>query len=308
MIDINNLKFLITGGSGFIGKSLVIKLLEIGSKVIIYDKQTPKLSHDIKDLEYISGSVYNDKDLSKLKNIDFNVIFHLASNANIPHSVANPKDDFLINALGTMKMLELARKKDIKKFIYPSTVSVFDVNKIPLSENDKVKVSSPYGASKLTGESYCYAYNRTYGLNTNVIRLFNVYGPGMNKYLIYDIVCKLRENTDKIVIYGDGTQIRDYLYIDDLINAFLLILEKGIPGEDYNVSRGIPTKIIDLVNLIADIMNIKNLKIELTNKSWDGDIKKWYADISKIKKLGFEPKTSLNEGLKKTIKEILRNG
>lgn len=312
MTNFNNKLILVTGGSGFIGTKLIERLIKLKCKIVVFDRNRPssKISNNnLSKLKFIKGSIYNDKDVSKLEKLDFDFIFHLASNASVPNSVENPEKDCFINALGTLKILELAKKKKVHKFIYTSTVSIFDKNNtLPLSENANIKASSPYGASKLAGESYCYAFNRTYGVNTNVIRLFNVYGPGMRKYFIYDIVCKLRENADRIVIYGDGRQVRDYLYIDDLINAFLLILKKGIPGEDYNVSSGIPTNIIDLVYTIANIMDIKNLKIKLTNKSWDGDIKKWYADISKVKNLGFETKTSLDEGLKKTIKEILKNG
>ena len=163
-------------------------------------------------------------------------------------------------------MLEFAKNNNIRKFIYTSTVSIFDKNNdLPISENARIKVSSPFGASKLTGESYCYAFYRTYGLDTNVIRLFNVFGPGMrvsnHKNFIYDMIQKLLNNPKRIEVLGDGSQIRDYLYIDDVIDGLLIIAKKGVPGEDYNLGSGIPVKILDLLKKITILKKPMHLQI-----------------------------------------------
>lgn len=304
-------KILVTGGAGFLGSHLVNRLVKLNNTVIVFDDVLPSSRGGINltGAEFIQGSIFRNGDIERLVKMNFDILFHIAASASVPKSVQDPEADFFSNALGTLKMLKLAKEKNVKKFIFPSSVSIFDnQNKMPLTENAKIKVSSPYGASKLAGESYCYAFHRCYRLNTNVIRLFNVYGPGMNKYVIYDIVSKLRNNPKKIEIMGDGNQVRDYLYIEDTIDAFLLIAEKGLPGEDYNVSSGKPTKIINLVFKIAETMGIDDLKIKPTNRSWPGDIKEWCAGISKIKRLGFKVKMSLDEGLKKTVNWILENG
>jgi UDP-glucose 4-epimerase len=304
-MNISSATVLITGSSGFIGNHLVEILLSIGSTIIGFDMYEPENQISHPNYSFLKGNVIDSKDLDNISYFEIDVIIHLAANANVPYSVSNPIEDFNENALGTLNLLELARKKRIKKFIYPSSVSVFDSsNPLPLKETSVIRASSPYGVSKFTGENYCYVYSRIYGLNTNVIRLFNVYGQGMKKLFVYDIVNKLLKNSHKLELLGDGQQIRDYLHIDDLIEGFLVVLERGVSGEDYNLSSGIPIKIIELTKKIANIMNLSNLKIEYTNKSYSGDISEWYADIEKIKKLGFAPKISIDVGLKETIESL----
>lgn len=303
-------KILVTGGNGFIGEHLVHKLVSLGNEVTVFDLnyQTRMTGENSEKVRFIQGNISETSHVEKLNSYAFDVIYHLASGANVPNSVNDPELDFFSNAYGTLKMLEFARKKEIRKFIYISTVSIYDVNNdMPIDENARVKVSSPFGASKLAGESYCHAFNRTFGTNVNIIRLFNAYGPGMKKYFIHDIICKFLENPELIEILGDGKQIRDYLYIDDVVDAFITVAENGQPGEDYNLGSGIPVRIIDVVVKIADIMDISDYTVNLTNQSWRGDIKEWYADINKIKKLGFVVRTGFEEGLKKTVDFELKN-
>ncbi|MBL7087117.1 MAG: NAD-dependent epimerase/dehydratase family protein [Candidatus Cloacimonetes bacterium] len=308
MNHLENSSILVTGGTGFIGQHLVNRLLRMNCEVTILDINIPKnkFNNNSGKIRFIREDICNKIDVQKFGDLNLDIIFHLASSANVPKSVEDPEYDFFSTAFGSFNMLQLARRKKIKKFIYISTVSVFDRNNdMPIHEKSFIKVSSPFGASKLTGESYCYAFNRTYGLNINVVRLFNAYGPGMRKYFIYDMICKFIDNPANVEMLGDGNQIRDYLYIDDVIDGFLLIAEKGKPGEDYNLGSGKPVKIMDVALKIADIMNIVDFKINLTKESWPGDIKQWYAYISKVKRLGFSVKTGLTNGLKKTINEIL---
>jgi UDP-glucose 4-epimerase len=310
MNHIKNSSILVTGGLGFIGRHLVERLIHLNYEVTVFDMYYPEkmTNENSGGIMFIQGDISNDSDIKKLKPYAYDIIFHLASGASVPNSVIDPESDFFSTAYGTLKILELAREKKVNKFIYISTVSIYDTNNImPMGENARVKVSSPFGASKLAGESYCYAYNRTYGLETNIIRLFNAYGPGMSKYFIHDIICKFIKNTDNVEVLGNGKQIRDYLYVDDVIDAFIIVMEKGLAGEDYNLGSGIPVCIIDVVKKIADLMKIENYKVNLTNQSWSGDIKEWYADINKIKKLGFNVKTEFDEGLKNTIDYLLKN-
>lgn len=303
-------KILVTGGNGFIGEHLVHKLVSLGNEVTVFDLnyQTRMTGGNSEKVRFIQGNISETSHVYKLNSYAFDVIYHLASGANVPNSVNDPELDFFSNAYGTLKMLEFAREKKIRKFIYISTVSIYDVNNdMPIDENARVKVSSPFGASKLAGESYCHAFNRTFGTNVNIIRLFNAYGPGMKKYFIHDIICKFLGNPELIEILGDGKQIRDYLYIDDVVDAFITVAENGQPGEDYNLGSGIPVRIIDVVGKIADIMGISDYTVNLTNQSWRGDIKEWYADINKIKKLGFVVRMGFEEGLKNTVDFELKN-
>lgn len=304
------MKILVTGGTGFIGSHLIKRLINLKHDVFCIDINYPVGNNRYLSDEYtlIKGDICDRLFLSEINDERFDIIFHFASNANVPLSVKEPYFDFTVNAIGTINMLEYARQTGVKKFIFASSVSIFDTcNKLPLDENSKIKVTSPYGASKLTGESYCYAYYRSYGLNTNVVRFFNVYGEGVRKLFIYDMVKKVFNAETEVVIMGDGNQVRDYLFIDDLIDGIILVSEKGIDGEDYNIASGKKIAIIDIIKKITIYMNKPYLQIKPTNTSYPGDIKEWYADISKMQKLGFNPKFDFDEALKRTIKDIVAN-
>jgi nucleoside-diphosphate-sugar epimerase len=174
-----------------------------------------------------------------------------------------------------------------------------------LSEKSYVKPSSPYAAAKAAGEAYCSAYHRCYDLDVRIARMFNVYGIGMTRFAIHDIICKINKNPKEISILGDGLQVRDYLYISDAVEGLLNIASKGKAGEDYNLSSGKPIKIFDLTKRISEIMGFPDIKIVPTGKSFPGDVPRWYADITKIKKIGFKQKMPFDDGLKATVKWIL---
>lgn len=296
---------LVTGGAGFIGAHLSKFLSHQGFKVIILDKiETHKanLQYLGVEAELLFRDVSDPHGLDILENRCIDIIFHLASQANVPQSVRNPRADFNTNALGTFNVLEFARKNKISKVVFPSTVSIYapDV-KMPIKENYPTRASSPYGASKVAAENYCFAYSKSYNLNVTVMRLFNVFGPLMSKYVIHDLVRKLQKNPKHLSILGDGKQKREYLYIDDVIRAFLIVAELGLPGEVYNVGTGNPIRIRELADKIIKTMGLENVEIEYTMESWPGDIKEWYADTSKIQELGFSPNVSWDEGLRNTI-------
>ncbi len=286
----------VTGSSGFIGKALVEKLINLGADVIAIDR------NEVLGSKY-SSYKFNLQEkgvLDKFLTKD-TVLFHLAANANVQGSVLEPRLNFEDNIYSLIEVLESARKFGCR-IIFPSTASIYDPSNIlPLKETAYVKPTSPYAASKVAGEAYCYSYFRSYGLDIRIARMFSVYGYGMSRFAIHDIIKKIQNNKNEIEILGDGTQIRDYLYIDDVITGLLLIAQKGSPGEDYNLASGIPIKLLDLTLLIAELMGNPSIKIKLTGKSFEGDVLKWYADNSKIKNIGFHQKISINQGLLKTI-------
>ena len=238
---------------------------------------------------------------------DKTVIYHLAAKASVPESVANPIDDFNNTCYGIFQVLETARKKNCK-VIFPSTASIFDTtNDLPVTEKSFVKPSSPYGAAKVAGEAYCYVYNRCYGIDVRVARMFSVYGKGMNRFFIHDVIKKIQSDKTNLSILGDGKQIRDYLYIDDVVEGLQDIANYGTPGEDYNLASGEQTNLLDLANKIAVFMDVPDINISCSNKSFPGDVPMWYGDISKIKNIGFNQKISLDQGLKKTIDWLKSN-
>jgi len=293
---------IVTGASGFIGRSLVLNLVAKGVEVIAVDRNP--------FMENICQSVVLD--IAEPNALDQlirhnTVIFHMAAKASVPRSVSSPADDFYDTCYGFFQVLESARRKNCK-VIFPSTASIFDINcELPLIEESYVKPSSPYGAAKVSGESYCFVYHKCYKTDVRIARMFSVYGVGMIRFAIHDIVRKIQKNSKELVLLGDGEQIRDYLYIDDIVNGLELIACNGAPGEDYNLASGQSVRIIDLARTIASLMGVPDITISLTGESFPGDVPKWYGDISKIQSIGFKQTVSLTEGLKKTIKWLESN-
>jgi UDP-glucose 4-epimerase len=290
-------KAIVTGAAGFIGKALVRKLIEMNSDVIAMDKmpmpdsiRCKSMQLDVSEPEVLEGLLDHET-----------TIFHMASTASVPGSVANPRDDFKNTLYGLFEVIDTARKYK-SRVIFPSTASIFDSqNSQPVSERSYVKPTSPYGSAKVAGEAYCAAFHRCYGLDVRIARMFSVYGIGMTKFAIHDMIKKVMNNHDELLILGDGNQIRDYLYIDDAVQGLIDIAVSGEPGEDYNLASGTPVRIMDLAKKIAALMGYPDMKIKPTGESFPGDIPKWYADISKISKINFTPKVSLDEGLQRTI-------
>jgi UDP-glucose 4-epimerase len=288
---------IVTGAAGFIGSAIVERLCNQGVEVIAVDKNP--VSRE--DCKCIVLDISKPNTLDKYLSQD-TVIFHMASKASVPGSVEDPVRDFNNTFYGLFQVLESAKKYDCR-VIFPSTASIFDVNNsLPVTEKSYVKPSSPYGAAKISGESYCFAYYRCYGLDVRIARMFSVYGIGMNRFAIHDIVRKIQNNNKEITILGDGKQIRDYLYIDDVVDGLIKIATNGKPGEDYNLASGQGVMLLDLAKNIASIMGFQNIKISLTGESFPGDIPKWYGDITKINNIGFNQKIFLKNGLIKTIK------
>jgi UDP-glucose 4-epimerase len=290
-------KAVVTGSSGFIGKALVKRLVNMGLETLAIDV-VPSAQEDlcrtlIMDVT-VEGALEGFVD-------DKTTVFHMSANADVRRSVSDPRNDFKNTLCGLIEVLETARKKGCA-ILYPSTASIFDVeNRLPLSEKSLVKPSSPYAAAKAAGEAYCYAYHNCYGTNVRIARMFSVYGIGMNRFAIYDIVKRMQENKREIMIFGDGSQIRDYLYIEDVVDGVLAIVTHGKAGEDYNLASGAPTKLIDLSRKIAAYMGCPDIRVNPDGKSFTGDVLKWYGDISKIKAIGFLPRIPLDDGLKRTV-------
>lgn len=284
----------VTGAAGFIGRALVAELRGRGWDVCALDLRGSA-----------DGSV-RAADVAQAGALDGHarkgdIIFHLASPADVSGSVADPLGDFRVTLGGTLHVLETARRSG-SIVIFPSTASIFDPTNIqPVSENARVRPTSPYSAAKAAAEAYCSAYYRSYGVDARIVRLFSVYGPGMRRFAIHDIVRKIQANPEEISLLGDGAQIRDYLYIDDVIRGLIHIAVEGAPGEDYNVGSGKPVTIMDLAHRIAGLMGRPHLRITTTGQSFPGDVAKWYGDVSKAKRVGFEASVPLDAGLRRTI-------
>ena len=303
---------LVTGGAGFIGSHLSSYLATHEWDVIVIDNladgRQANLDFFNAEVELFIEDVAEPNAFAALAGKSIDVIFHLAAQTNVLKSSQDPRLDFMSNVLGTINLLEFARKEKVSKIVFPSSVAMYapDVD-MPIREDSHTHASSPYGASKAAAENYCFAYANTYNLDITVLRLFNVYGPLMNKYVIHDLVRKLQKDPKHLVIMGDGNQVRDYLYIDDAVKAFVLAAAHGKSGQVYNVGSGNPIRIRDLAAEIIKAMGMGPVDVEYTMETWPGDIKAWYADVTKLTDLGFAPKAPWKEGLKRTVQFLVNH-
>lgn len=233
-------------------------------------------------------------------------IYHLAASADVAASVRDPRHDLTHTFAALFEVLEAARQRKCR-VIFPSTASVFDVGEpLPLVERAFPRPTSPYGAAKLSGEAYCYAYHRSYDVDVRVARLFSVYGIGMRRFAIHDLIRKIQRNPAELEVLGDGKQVRDYLYIDDAVRGLVTVASRGSAGEDYNLASGAPVRLIDLATTIANLMGATGIRIVPTGKTFPGDTPRWFADTTKTRALGFAPCIPLEEGLRRTIAWMLQ--
>jgi len=310
-MNIKNKAILVTGGCGFIGSHLCERLCKIGiEKLIIVDDLTTGKLNYVKDLlsnenvKFVQIDVMDPK-LSKLtENID--IVFHLAAR-NISFSVEDPFADLDVNIKGTLNILNCASNSGVEKFIYASSASVYGQPKhFPESEDASPAPLSLYGVSKLSGEYYTLTFHRLDKLNSTVLRYFNIYGPrqywsyygGLVSKFIYNL---LKNKAPRI--YGDGTQTRDFTYIDDCIDGTIMAtISKKSDGKIFNIASGKEITIKELAMILIEISK-KNIKPIYTKEREIIDkVKRRVADIEKAKKLlGYKPKTPIKTGLNLTF-------
>ena len=251
-----------------------------------------------KNLKIIKIDISNSKNLDKyFKGTDY--IFHLAALAQIIPSIKYPKKYFKNNVIGTIKVLEAAKKVKIKKFIYAASSSCYGVPKnIPTSENDEIDLRNPYAVTKFVGEEIVMKYASMFKMPNISFRFFNVYGPRLNisgqySAVIGNFLSQTKKNK-KLTIVGDGKQTRDFIHVDDLANAFIKVIKSKKVNKIYNLGSGKKTSI----NLIAKIFGGKKKFIPIR----PGEPKNSLANISKIKKeIKWKPKISIEEGIKKLL-------
>ncbi len=298
MIEGKNI--LVTGGAGFIGSHLVDRLIN-ECTVTVYDNlSTGKEENLPENALFVKGNL-GDSDLVKktIDDADIDVIFHIGANASVPHSVDNPRYDFEANALGTFNIMESCLDLNVEKVVYASTAAVYgEPVYTPIDEDHPLHPVSPYGASKLAGERYGFAFKETYGIDFAAIRIFNTYGPRQPRYVMYDFIHKLKKNPLLLEVLGTGEQIRDYCYVSDMADAFVLVAEQG--SGVYNAAGGSPTSIKHLAELMVAIIS-PEAAIRYGGRTWAGDVNTLYADITRIRELGFDPKVGFEEGVRKMI-------
>jgi len=304
-------KVVITGGAGFIGSHLAEELVSQGYQIIIIDNLVNGKMENIAellkrdDVEFVKGSI---TDLALMRKLFQGVkyIFHQAALTRVPHSIDDPLTTNETNIKGTLYVLMAARENDVKKVIYASSSSVYgEVRTLPQKENMPTNPLSPYGLTKLAAEYYCEIFRKIYGLSTISLRYFNVYGSRQDPTSHYAtavvaFIGRISQNLPP-VIFGDGKQSRDLTFVEDVVRANILAAESKAEGV-FNIGSGKSTTVNQLADLILRLTG-KNLK-PIYQSARLGDPRRTLADISKSKSFGYEPKYSLEEGLRKTLREF----
>lgn len=303
---------LLTGCAGFIGSHLTKKLLADGNSVIGIDCFRDYYDPVIKERN-ISGFVDHPNftliredicSMESFPNVDY--VFHLAAQAGVRASWGSSFDKYTHdNITATQRLLEWYKDKtELKKFVYSSSSSVYGNAQIyPVSEDVAPQPVSPYGVTKLAGEHLCHLYFTNYNLPTISLRYFTVYGPGQRPDMaIHKFMHTIIEGQE-IEVYGDGTQMRDFTYVQDVIRANILAADKGMAGEVYNIGGGNRIELIDLIKKIEIILG-KEANISFSSVQW-GDVRETWADTRKAKRdLGWTPEVNLDSGLNTMYKKI----
>jgi UDP-glucose 4-epimerase len=338
-------RILITGGCGFIGTSLVSHLIKSAKNTYIrvldnLSVGTREALSEVCDVrEVIGSSISADIPYGKLELVvgdirdpdvcllccrDTDAVVHLAAQSGVPVSVENPQLDCAINVTGTLNMLEACRKNNVGAFVFASSGAPLGEVEPPIHEQKVPRPISPYGASKLAGEAYCSSYYKTFGIKTVVLRFGNVYGPGsQHKTSIVAKFFRHALNGEPLEIYGDGSQTRDFIFIEDLCNAICLSLEaidlsnngenpfdpdSQVAGEIFQIATYKETTVDEIAGKIKHLIEKqtgKKVGVIYSQKRL-GDVQRNYSDISKATRmLKFKPAYDLDRGLLTTWKSFL---
>lgn len=301
--------YLVTGGAGFIGSHLVRGLLDRGEKVRVVDNFSTGKRENLlpfkDEVELIEGDICDRKVLYRaLEGVDF--CLHQAALPSVSRSVKTPLLTNKVNIEGTLNLLWVARELGVKRVVYAASSSVYGNSPIlPRREDLLPDPLSPYAVSKLGGEQYCRLFTSLFGLETVILRYFNIFGPRQNPRSLYSAVIpkfiyRLLNNSPPI-IYGDGKQSRDFTYVDNVVEANLLACKaEGVQGKVINIGCGQSTTLGQLVDYLKQIMDIDIAPRYTSPRT--GDVRHSWADISRAEQLlGYKPRVDLGEGLKRTV-------
>jgi UDP-glucose 4-epimerase len=315
-----NNRILVTGGAGFIGSHLVDKLVELENEVIVIDNlissTTEYIAPHIKSqsIMFLEADI---RDATSLQSIEgkLDYIFHFAADPDVRESVVTPLVSFDHNVKGTMNILELARQKKVKGFIFASSGGTLygDVESFPIKESDLLKPISPYGASKAAGEMYLSAYANSYQFKAISLRLANIFGERSNHGVTYEFYHRLIEDPKELRILGDGQQKKSYLHVSDCVKAAITAadnLDSQVKFYEYfNIGSEDWITVDNLARQLEEIMGLNEVihTFQGGKKGWVGDVHLLLLSIDKIKKLGWKPKLTFQQGLEKYVNWMKSN-
>ena len=294
---------LVTGGAGFIGSYLVELLTEASAQVTVFDTLTSGardnlagvaddvtlLEYDVRDIDWEAYLSENGTD----------VVFHFAANAYVPPSVESPSFDYDTNFAATFRLLEALRRSQWPgRMVFASSAAVYgNAVRVPISEDDPTVPISPYGVGKLAAERYLAVFARLYGLRLASVRFFSAYGPRQRKQVVFDLLTKMSKDRDRLFIHGDGTQVRDFLYVKDAARAAMIVAADGaLNGEAYNVGAGREYTIDVLAKSLCKLTGISPA-FDYSGVNRPGDPEKLVVDIKRLESIGYTPRFEFEEGL-----------
>lgn len=304
-------KVVVTGGAGFIGSNLVDRLLNDGHSVTVIDNlSTGRLSNLDDALK--NGAELKQLDITDADNLQLainevqpDLIFHLAAQIDVRRSTTETAFDATVNVVGTINTLEAARKADVKRLVFVSTGGAIygESELIPAPETAAINPLAPYGQSKYAGEGYCHLYTRLHGLSTVCLRLGNVYGPRqdpLGEAGVIAIFCGKLKDGEAPQIFGDGTQTRDYVYVDDVVAAMLAASQSSSNGS-FNIGSGVESSVLDLVDCLKRLSDGEFLDPVL-QPARPGEVQRSALDASKAaSEFGWQAQIGLEAGIKQTL-------
>lgn len=329
------MRWLITGGCGFLGTSLIAKLrAEGGHAIRVIDNLTVGTRADLAEVcefenhwpmpstpmpqpvqdgpvQLVVGDV-RDGDLARQVARDVDAIVHLGANTGVLPSIEDPRRDCEANVIGTFNYLDAARLNGIKRFVFASSGAPIGAAEPPIHEGLACRPISPYGASKLAGEAYCSSFAGSFGVGTVALRFGNVYGPrSTHKGSVVAKFIKQALRGETLIIYGDGTQTRDFIYIDDLLNAVVKAAQSDLVGELFQIATNRETTVNEVAEIISEACKeLAKIDVKLEyEQPRTGEVQRNYSDITKARTvLGWEPTADLALGVRKTIQFFLDRG
>ncbi len=323
--DGNGLKgkrVLVTGGLGFIGSNLAARLVESGAVVTIVDNMIPRLGGNLFNVKEIAGRIHiNFSDVRDEHSMDYlvkgqEIIFHLAGQVNHVDSIRNPIQDLDINCRGTLVLLESCRKYNREaKIVFSGTRGEYGASvKLPVAEDHPTNPKGIYAVTNLSAEKMVLVYHDVHQIQGACLRITNTYGPrhqmAHDEYGVVNWFVRKAVDGETIPVFGDGRILRDFLFVDDAVDCFMEVAQcSKAYGEVFNVGTGIPFSFIDLAKRIVSIAGTGKVSFtEFTKERTEVEPGDYYTDISKIRKtVGWEPRTGLDEGLRRTIEFYRRH-
>jgi UDP-glucose 4-epimerase len=309
-------EYVVLGGAGFIGSHFVGTLLDRNKTVLVIDDYSAKFFNLLD--QYVNNSnlsvctldIRNTEQLIDLIHPDSTII-HLASNPDIAAAATNPRVDFVNGTVLTESVAEAARIAGVKKLLYASGSGVYgEMADKPFQESDQMIPISPYGASKLAGESLLSAYAHMFGIEVTAFRFANVVGPNQTHGVGYDFVRRLKANPKELLILGDGNQRKPYIYVSDVVNAVLESRNtSGKLFDTYNISTSEQVSVNEIADIAIEKLGLsrKEIAIQYTGgtRGWSGDVPKVMLNSDKMRKSGWKPEYSSRDAIVKSVSEMV---